>query len=260
MGKADLHIHSIYSHDSTSSLEVILEQAANHAGLDLIAITDHNRIEGALRAVNLAPQFGIDVIPGIEVSTRHGHLLALFVHEPIERGLSAAETIEKVADQGGICIPAHPLNNTVSSFKAKTIFEILDAPDLSQIMVGIETINAGLLLGASNSGAKKLCDQIGLASVGSSDSHVSWSIGSGFTTFPGFNKHDLKQALLDRTTEAFFGVRGKSPQFFLSHGYHIMLRKIGLAVWTPSPGSPYQLKPLSEVYNIEMKSSAVEVL
>lgn len=258
MGKADLHIHSIYSHDSTSSLEVILEQASNRVGLDAIAITDHNQIEGALKAVDLAPQYGIEVIPGMEISTRHGHLLGLFLQEQISPGLSATETIEKIAEQGGICIPAHPMNTTVSSFRAETIYQVLQHPDLSQVIVGIETINAGLLLGRSNNAAKRLCDQVGLAPVGSSDSHVAWMIGSGFTTFPGYGKDDLRQALLDRTTKAFLGVQGKSLRFFLSHSYHIMLRKMGLAVWTSSPGEPYRLRPLAEVYQLEAGPTMVE--
>ena len=87
MGKADLHIHTIYSWDGTCTVEAVLKQAAHIAGLDVIAITDHDEIQGALEAVDLAPRYGIEVIPGCEISTADGHLLAS-VHPKKDTGWS----------------------------------------------------------------------------------------------------------------------------------------------------------------------------
>lgn len=74
MGLAELHMHTIYSYDGTASIPAVLARA-KQVGLDVIAITDHDEINGALKAFDLAPQFDIEVIPGIEVTTAEGDLL-----------------------------------------------------------------------------------------------------------------------------------------------------------------------------------------
>ena len=78
MGTADLHIHSIYSHDATTTVRAILKQASD-VGLNVIAVTDHDEIRGSLEARELAPKYGIEAISGAEVTTKDGHLVALFV-------------------------------------------------------------------------------------------------------------------------------------------------------------------------------------
>jgi predicted metal-dependent phosphoesterase TrpH len=87
MGFADLHIHSVYSHDATSSIPAILKYVADHTNLDVIAITDHDSLRGNREAVQLASKYGLEVIPGCEISTADGHLLAMFVSHPIPAGL-----------------------------------------------------------------------------------------------------------------------------------------------------------------------------
>ncbi|NTW12340.1 MAG: PHP domain-containing protein, partial [Anaerolineales bacterium] len=82
MGLADLHIHTIYSYDGTASVPAVLKRAAQ-IGLDVIAVTDHDEIAGSLKALELAPAYGVEVIPGTEVTTSEGDLLALNVTEKI---------------------------------------------------------------------------------------------------------------------------------------------------------------------------------
>ncbi len=89
MGLADLHIHTIFSYDGTASVPAVLKRA-KQVGLDIIAITDHDEIRGALLAEELAPKFGIQVIPGVEITTAEGDLLALAIHE-IGPGRAAAD-------------------------------------------------------------------------------------------------------------------------------------------------------------------------
>src|SRR5688572_13195769 len=103
MGLADLHIHTVYSYDGTASVPAVLAHA-KQAGLDVIAITDHDEIKGTLKAFDLAPQFGIEVIPGIEITTAEGDLLALFVTQAIKSGRPLIDTILNVGEAGGICI------------------------------------------------------------------------------------------------------------------------------------------------------------
>ena len=88
MGLADLHIHTVYSYDGTASVPSVLARA-KQVGLDVIAITDHDEIRGALKAFELAPKFDIEVITGIEITTAEGDLLALFVTEKNSAGTSA---------------------------------------------------------------------------------------------------------------------------------------------------------------------------
>src|SRR5690349_4824161 len=98
--KADLHIHTLAS-DGTASVEEVLTQVAA-SDLRVIAITDHDTLDGALEARRLAPGFGVDVIVGQEVSTREGHLLVLFVDQPLPPARPAAETIAAAHALGGL--------------------------------------------------------------------------------------------------------------------------------------------------------------
>ena len=108
MGLADLHLHTIYSYDGTAPLPAVLTRA-KQLGLDVIAITDHDEIAGALKALEIAPLYGVEVIPGVEITTAEGDLLALFIKEKVAAGLSLVETVLKVRELGGVCIAPHPM-------------------------------------------------------------------------------------------------------------------------------------------------------
>ncbi|HET8777737.1 MAG TPA: hypothetical protein VFN76_08760, partial [Candidatus Limnocylindria bacterium] len=92
-GRADMHIHSLYS-DGTASVAQILDHVEQHTDLDVIAITDHERIDGAQRAAELhaSGDFSFDLVVGEEITTRRGHVLALFIHERIPALLSLEES------------------------------------------------------------------------------------------------------------------------------------------------------------------------
>jgi predicted metal-dependent phosphoesterase TrpH len=174
MGLADLHMHTIYSYDGTASVPSVLKRA-RQVGLDVISITDHNEIKGSLKAFDLAPKFGIEVIPGIEITTAEGDLLALFVTEKIEPGLSLIGTIIRVGEAGGICIAPHPMARGVGmkSLSGASIIQALHHPQTFRILIGIETSNATALDRESNHNAQKLLEECPrIAQVGSSDAHV----------------------------------------------------------------------------------------
>ena len=82
MGLADIHMHTLFSYDGTATVPAVLNRASQ-VGLDMIAITDHDEIRGALMAEQLAPKFGIQVIPGVEITTAEGDLLALSIRKLI---------------------------------------------------------------------------------------------------------------------------------------------------------------------------------
>ena len=201
MGLADLHLHTIYSYDGTASISAVLSRA-KQLGLDVIAITDHDEIKGALKAMEIAPIYGVEVIPGIEITTADGDLLAYFITEKVDAGLSLVETVLRVRELGGVCVAPHPMAGGMGmkSLSARTILKALRNPLVAETLLGIETYNATALDRISNHYARILANQLDIAQVGNSDAHVVDAIGLGATEFEGSNAADLLIALKNKTT------------------------------------------------------------
>jgi predicted metal-dependent phosphoesterase TrpH len=247
MGFADLHIHTIYSWDGTCSVSAVLKQAAQHANLDVIAITDHDEIAGALEAVQLAPSYKIGVIPGCEISTTEGHLLAYFIHQKVPAGLSLIETVLRVGEQEGICVAAHPTGNGSINLSEKAIRDALSVPEVARTLVGIETLNASLFHRSSNDSAQTLAKTLPVAQVGSSDSHVLWTIGQGITVFSGWTVNDLRFALETRRNTIPIGEAASFRNILLSWLSGYLLRKAGWVRWNSHPDAPITLGRISRV-------------
>lgn len=247
MGLADLHIHTHYSWDGTCTVRAVLKHVADRTNLSVIAITDHDEIRGAREALDLAPSYGVKVIPGCEISTREGHLLALFIEHKVPAGLPLVETIWRVGDLGGLCVAAHPMARGSSSLSAKAIRDALDQPWVDDVLVGIEAFNAGLFHRSSNCDAQNLARTLPLAHLGNSDSHLVHTIGQASTLFPGSTPADLRLALETRQT----GVRlGR-----LSNGWSIVgnwlpryaLRSAGWVTSNDHPRSPLRLARVAQL-------------
>src|ERR1700754_4463232 len=110
LGRADLHIHSLAS-DGVDGIAAILDHVERRTGLDVIAITDHERIDAAVAARTMALARGLraEVVVGEEGTTLGGHLLALFIDRPIRPYRSRRTSILAIHEAGGLAIPAHPL-------------------------------------------------------------------------------------------------------------------------------------------------------
>ena len=201
MGLADLHLHTIYSYDGTATVPAVLRRA-HEIGLNVIAITDHDEIAGALEAVKLASHYGVEVIPGSEITTAEGDLLALFIHEKIQPGLSLIETLLRVNEQGGVAIAAHPMAGGMGmkSLTPASILKALKHPVAKKVLIGIETYNGTAIDRVSNHYARIFANGLKIAHTGNSDAHVIDTIGFGATECPGTTAEDLLKALHERTT------------------------------------------------------------
>ena len=195
-GKADLHMHSTYS-DGIGTIEEIFNHVQEKTALDVIAITDHDVIEGSLRARDLWAKgsYRFDFVVGEEVSTKEGHLLGLFIEKRIPSGLSVERSIDLIHEQGGLAVIAHPLHRL---FRHSCQREVMDRIHASKDvwLDGIETWNASFCGIYANQVAMRVNrDVYGLAELGNSDAHTLNSIGSGMTWFEGKNAQDVRRAI-----------------------------------------------------------------
>ena len=213
MGLADIHMHTLYSYDGTATVPAVLKRA-KQVGLDLIAITDHDEIRGALLAEQLATKFDIQIIPGVEITTAEGDLLALNIRKIVPPGLPLIETIKRVGEQGGFCIAPHPTATGMGmkSLSAYSIRQALRQDDTARILLGIETYNATALDREGNHAAKILAERSFVAEIGSSDAHVLEAIGLGATIFPGKTIAEFIAALWMGTTQVQKGPEWNAVQ------------------------------------------------
>jgi predicted metal-dependent phosphoesterase TrpH len=186
----DLHIHSMYSRDSTMTPQLISKIAIRRK-LSGFAITDHNAIRGARKALEFK-QKDILFVPGIEVTSDKGHILGLGITELIPKGLSVQDTIDKINEAGGLPIAAHPYRfytglgeNAVRQAKFKVI-EILNS----------RTTMRG------NIKARTLAKELEAGVTGGSDGHKTDEIGRAFTKVPEnvATVDDLIEAIMKRRT------------------------------------------------------------
>lgn len=200
ISKADLHIHTLAS-DGTASVEEVLARVAT-SDLRVVAITDHDTIDGARQAQRLAADFGVDVIVGEEVSTHEGHLLALFIEHALPPKRPAAETIAAVHAQGGLCIAPHPYDRAVPSLgfaglHRRCTRSAAGVRDGDWPLDAIEGFNAGTPWPGSfgNDIARQVASRLALPVVGGSDAHTLSTIGQGYTLFAGTSGDDLYHAI-----------------------------------------------------------------
>lgn len=180
----------------------LVEHAARRAKLDVIAVTDHDTIEGALRArEHAAKRARFHVIVGEEVSSRDGHIVALFIERRVRPGMSAAATVDAIHDQGGLALAVHPFWRTQRRVRSGPVHGVgWLAADLGFDAVEVENATPGFYL--VNQLAHRLNLGLGAAEVGSSDAHILDAVGRAFTEFPGRTPEALRTALESRTTIA----------------------------------------------------------
>lgn len=197
-GKADIHIHTRHSGltkvgflrfpDSISDPKDVVKMAEKK-GLDVICVTDHNTVRGALEAKKYASS--VEVVLGSELATADGDLLGVFLTENMPIGLPADETIDLIHAQGGLAIAPHPFSSRCDSLG----FKILDLQ-----LDGIEFFNAAHRDAYTNDAAQRIAGHVHSASVGGSDAHFPTMVGNAYTMFDGSTAEDLRKAIVERRT------------------------------------------------------------
>jgi predicted metal-dependent phosphoesterase TrpH len=200
---ADLHIHTSYSDGAPAPAAVVARAVAR--GLTVIAITDHDCIDGALEAAAVDPS-RCEVVVGEEVTTLDGHVLGLFLVEAVAPGMTAERTVAAIHDQGGLAVPAHPYLRLGG---AKGV----GAPGIGLRWDAVEVVNGSPGAWLANREARRRASSWAPAETGGSDAHILDAVGTAVTLFPGRSATHLRAAIAAGTTvaerraAAFVGLR-----------------------------------------------------
>jgi len=188
--------------DGWPSPAQLVDHAARRAGLNVIAVTDHDTIEGALRAAEHgARRRRLHVIVGEEVSSRDGHIIGLFLERPVKPGMSAAATVHSIHDQGGLAVAAHPFWRTTRQVRNGPVHGVgWLAAELDFDGIEVENATPGFYL--FNQLAHRLNLGLGAAELGCSDAHIIDAVGRAFTEFPGTTPEALRKAIVNGETRA----------------------------------------------------------
>jgi len=201
-----LHTNAV---DGLQSPAELLAYAEAHTDLDVVAVTDHDEMVGALETRDLAAARGgrVEVITGTEVTTRHGHILALFVERAFPMLRSADATLAAIHEAGGIAIVPHPMSWLTTSVGERTLRRIAALGDAGRrsgvYFDAIEMFNPSVAGRVAHARARALNRTLlHLPVMAGSDAHASNLIGSAYTTFPGRTAADLRAAFVAGTTRA----------------------------------------------------------
>lgn len=223
LGRADMHIHTLAS-DGVSGVGEILDRVEREGFLDVIAIADHERIDAAVAGRQMALDRGlrVEVVVGEEISTRGGHLLALFLESRIPPLRGLGWSIEAVHDQGGLAIPAHPLVPFPMCAQGSALRRLLESDDPARRPDTIETFNPTALGRYRHDAVVRFANEHRLSLVGNSDAHTVAAVGACWTSFPGRTAADYRRAVGSRLTGHHGSFHGSVHQLAV---YGSQLRK-----------------------------------
>ena len=203
----ELHAHSAASHDGRDPVDLLLEQAAA-VGLDALAVTDHDQLDASLDAAERAPDYGLVGIPGMEVSSAAGHVLALGVSEPVPLGLSFEETLDRIRDLGGVAVVPHPFQSSRHGVARNVTPDQLASAD------AIEVYNSRLLTGLKNRKADRFATERGLPKTAGSDAHIGEMVGQAVTHVAASERS--ADAVLDAVLDGRTSVTGSRTPWHIS--------------------------------------------
>jgi len=203
----ELHAHSALSYDGRDPVDMLLEQASA-VGLDALAVTDHDEIDASLDAAGRAEEYDLIGIPGMEVTSAAGHVLAIGVTEAVPTGLPFDETLDAIHERGGIAVVPHPFQESRSGVAANISRADLASAD------AIEVYNSRLLTGRANRQAERFARDRGLPMTAGSDAHIAEMVGQAVTRVDAAERS--VDGILDAIREGRTSVEGKRTPWHIS--------------------------------------------
>ena len=164
--RVDLHLHSRYSHDSRTTLDELIERS-RECGLERIALTDHNTVEGALELARIASELAI---VGEEAKTLEGEVIGLFITRRLPPYQRPEQVMDLVHEIGGLTYIPHPFDRNRSHFRAERMVELADRIDI------IEVHNPWCD-NAANAAAARHANELGKVTSTGSDAHSAHELG-----------------------------------------------------------------------------------
>lgn len=177
--RVDLHSHTMWSGDSTTTPDELVAAVAA-SGLDVLCITDHNAIAGA---VELGDRLGCRVIVGEELRTAAGEIIGLFLTERVPMGIGHMEAARMIRDQGGVVYVPHPFDPMRRNLSEAALYELAEA----DLLDAVEVLNAKTSLASLNRRAASFANEFGIVHGAGSDAHVPDALGAAYVEVDDFD-------------------------------------------------------------------------
>lgn len=175
--KADLHAHTHFSRDALTSVETFVRRY-RRAGIDCVAVSDHNNIDGALAVREAAP---FRVIVSEEIRSTEGEIIGLFLQEGVPKRLTPEDTVRAIREQGGLVLVPHPYDRMRRSvLREEALLRILPQVDV------IEVFNSRTTFQGDLDRSRRLAEEHGKPMSAATDAHTPWEIGLAYTEMPPF--------------------------------------------------------------------------
>lgn len=195
MIRAEFHVHTRYSHDSILNKYLILIMCKIKK-IELLAITDHNEIEGAKKYKRFLNKHNIEVIVGEEIMTKSGEIIGLYLNEKIDANLSAGETISLIKKQGGLVYLPHPFDKK----RHRTVLDEKEQLKYKEYFDFVEIHNGRNISEEFDVEQEKIQRKLGACAIVGSDSHTFFELGRNYIEV----EYRGKEALLESIKEANF--------------------------------------------------------
>jgi len=177
--RVDMHSHTMWSGDSTTTPDEIA-LSIEACGIDVLCVTDHNAIKGA---VELAEHLPCRVIIGEELKTHAGEIIGLFLSERVPIGVPPAEAARLIREQGALVYIPHPFDPMRRNLAETAMRSLAD----DGMIDAIEVLNAKTSLQSLNRKAVEFAEEYDLAGGAGSDAHVPLALGSAYVEMPDFD-------------------------------------------------------------------------
>ncbi len=175
--KADLHAHTHFSRDAVTSVKTFVRRY-ERAGIDCVAVSDHNNVDGAQAVREIAP---FRVIISEEIKSSEGEIIGLFLQRTVRKGLTPEDTVRAIREQGGLVLVPHPFDTMRRSpLREEALLRILPDVDV------IEVFNSRTIKSKDDERARRLAEAHGKLMSASTDAHTPWEIGLAYTELPPF--------------------------------------------------------------------------